>query len=407
MKTKHTFALSTLVRKSKANKQGEIPIILRITIEGRITEIATKHYIQPDLWDATTGYVKGKSTQARTVNETIDLLKTKAKQQYNKLLEAGKDIDLDVLKDAILGVEKKQPMLIEFFKKKVREIEIKIDIEYSRSYYNSYRASLKHLVSFVKEHYGKDDIRLKELNYEFIAEYELYLKTKGSCHQNGAIKHIYKLKNAIKLAMKYEYLDRNPFLQHSMVKDKVIIQPLSEDELQRIIAKEFYSERLSIVKDMFVFTCYTGLAYIDAKRLTKAHIGLGVDGQEWIFTERKKTDNPCGIPLLPPARAILDKYQDHPKVKKTGHLLPIPSNQKFNEYLKEIGEICGIRKHLHVHIGRHTFATTVALQNGVPLVAVQGMLGHDKIETTQIYAKVDNKLVADAMQSLRLKLMRS
>jgi site-specific recombinase XerD len=404
MKTQHTFTLLAMTRRTKHNKLGEIPVFIRITIDGRSTEIATKHYVKPALWDTSKGRVKGKTDLAKTINDTIDLFKLRAKQQYNKLLEAGKDVDLAAIKNGVLGIEEKQPTLLDVFSKLVRDVHAKIGVEYSLSCYNAYRATENHLVTFLDEEYKLKDFRLKDLSYGFIADFELYLKTKGKCRQNGAIKHIQRVKKSMKIALKYDYIHKDPFILHSMSKDKVIRLPLNEGELKALEAAKFNVERLEIIRDMFLFTCYTGLAFIDAKHLKKENIGIGIDEEEWIFTERQKTGNTCAIPLLPPAKAILDKYSNHEKVLASGYLLPIPSNQKFNAYLKEISDLTGIRKKLTVHIGRHTFATTIALQNGIPMEVVKQMLGHDNIKTTQIYAKVETRLIADSMKALRNKM---
>ncbi|MFD3003088.1 site-specific integrase [Pontibacter toksunensis] len=404
MKTQHTFSILAMVRRNKPNKLGEVPVLVRVTLDGSISEIASKHYIKPELWDSAKGRVKGRSDLAKTINDTIDLFKLRAKQQYNKLLEGGKDVDLMAIKNGVLGIEEKQPTLLDVFSKLVRDVQAKIGVEYSLSCYNAYKATENHLIKFLEEEYKLQDFKLKNLSYRFIADFELYLKTKGKCRQNGAIKHIQRVKKSVKIALKYDYIQKDPFLLHSMSKDKVIRLPLNEGELKTLEAVHFNVERLEIVRDMFLFTCYTGLAFIDAKLLKKENIGIGIDGEEWIFTERQKTGNTCAIPLLPPAKAIIEKYATHVKVLISGCLLPIPSNQKFNAYLKEIGDLCGIRKKLTVHIGRHTFATTIALQNGVPMEVVKQMLGHDNIKTTQIYAKVETRLIADSMKVLRDKM---
>jgi site-specific recombinase XerD len=404
MKTQHTFAILAMVRRNKPNKLGEVPVIIRITLDGRISEVATKHYITPELWDSSKGKVRGKSALGETINDTIDIFKLRAKQTYNKLLEAGKEVDLASIKNGILGIEEKRPTLLDVFSKLTNDVKAKIGVEYSLSCYNAYRATENHLTKFLEEEYHLTDFKLRNLSYGFIADFELYLKTKGKCRQNGAIKHIQRVKKAVKIALKYDYLHKDPFLLHSMSKEKVVRLPLNEGELKTLEAAQFPVQRLEIVKDMFLFTCYTGLAFTDAKHLKKENLGIGVDKEEWIFTERQKTGNACAIPLLPPAKAIIQKYEEHEKVLATGYLVPIPSNQKVNAYLKEIGDLCGIRKKLTVHIGRHTFATTIALQNGVPMEVVKQMLGHDNIKTTQIYAKVETRLIAESMKFLRRKL---
>ncbi len=168
--------------------------------------------------------------------------------------------------------------------------------------------------------------------------------------------------------------------------------------------KTFTTNRLSQVRDIFLFCCYTGLAYADVEKLSSNQIGRGVDGKSWVFTDRTKTKTASNIPLLSPATALLEKYKDHPEAVSKGCLFPVSSNQKMNAYLKEIADLCGIAKTLTTHVARHTFATTVTLTNGVPLETVSSMLGHKNIKTTQIYAKVVQKKVSQDMEKLQKHL---
>ena len=188
-----------------------------------------------------------------------------------------------------------------------------------------------------------------------------------------------------------------------MSKKEVVRQFLTQEEIQTVISKDFGNERLNQVRDIFVFSCYTGLGYIDAQRLKRADIGIGMDGEKWLFTKRKKTDSPTRVPLLPAVLEILDRYKMHPHCINKASLLPVPSNVKLNAYLKEVADICGINKHLTFHIARHTFATTVTLNNGVPIETVSQMLGHKSIKVTQLYAKILDKRVSNGMQVLRNK----
>jgi site-specific recombinase XerD len=182
---------------------------------------------------------------------------------------------------------------------------------------------------------------------------------------------------------------------------------LSEEEIENIINKDFKTDRLSLVRDIFLFSCFTGLAYIDVKNLTKSHISLGIDGEKWIFTHRQKTETASKIPILPITQMIIDKYEDHPECCNQNKLLPILSNQKMNAYLKEIAGVCEIEKELTFHIARHTFATTVTLTNGAPIESVSKMLGHKNLRTTQHYAKVLDKKVSEDMMILRNKMLNS
>jgi site-specific recombinase XerD len=203
------------------------------------------------------------------------------------------------------------------------------------------------------------------------------------------------------------WIDRNPFSNYKTKIREVERVYLSEEEIENIINKDFKTDRLSLVRDIFLFSCFTGLAYIDVKNLTKSHISLGIDGEKWIFTHRQKTETASKIPILPITQMIIDKYEDHPECCNQNKLLPILSNQKMNAYLKEIAGVCEIEKELTFHIARHTFATTVTLTNGVPIESVSKMLGHKNLRTTQHYAKVLDKKVSEDMMILRNKMLNS
>lgn len=223
---------------------------------------------------------------------------------------------------------------------------------------------------------------------------------------NTVMKHIQRLRKMVTLAYKMEWIDKDPFIKFKPTYIKNEREFLSEDELQSIIEKEFEIERLELVKDLFVFSCYTGLSYIDVMNLNEDNITFGIDGGKWIITNRQKTHNKVKIPLLPIAEELIQKYKGHIKTKKTKTLFPNISNQKLNSYLKEIADLCKIKKNLTFHIARHTFATTVTLSNGVPIETVSKLLGHSKIATTQIYAKVIERKVSGDMALLKLKLSK-
>jgi site-specific recombinase XerD len=199
------------------------------------------------------------------------------------------------------------------------------------------------------------------------------------------------------------WLNKDPFANYKAKVKEVVREFLSEAEIEQMMNKEFVSERLELVRDIFVFSCFTGLAYIDVKQLTLDNISLGIDGDKWIFKNRQKTDTASKIPLLPTAKDIIDKYADYPVCKNEKRLLPILSNQKMNAYLKEIADVCGIKKDLTFHIARHTFATTITLSNGVPLETVSKMLGHTSLKTTQHYAKILDKKISEDMMILKSK----
>tara|TARA_R110002051_G_scaffold83979_3_gene148841 strand:- start:186 stop:932 length:747 start_codon:yes stop_codon:yes gene_type:complete len=233
--------------------------------------------------------------------------------------------------------------------------------------------------------------------------FEYYLKTTKNCSHNSAIKYVTNLKKIIRIAFDHDWITKNPFANWK-ARIKIIDRAfLSEEEIQAIIEKEFTIKRLDQVKDIFIFCCYTGLAYADVKKLCKDDVVIGIDGEKWIKTVRTKTSTRSNIPILPIAQKILDKYKEDPTVISNNVLLPVLSNQKTNAYLKEIADVCGISKNLTFHLARHTFATTVTLTNGVPIETVSKMLGHKSLKTTQHYAKILDRKVSEDMKILRNK----
>lgn len=283
----------------------------------------------------------------------------------------------------------------------------------SRNTLQHYQTTAKYLFRFLNENQNSSDIPLNQLNYKTIAEFESYLRAyhpvdhHKSLANNGVMKHLQRLRKMVNMAVKLEWIDKSPFENYKLSFKKTERPYLTQDELAAIEAQIFSIERLQSVKDLFIFACYTGLAYIDVYKLTSKNLVKGIDGNDWIHTKREKTDTPVHIPLLPQAITIIKRYRNHVRALHEGTLFPIISNQKLNSYLKEVADICGITKNLTFHIARHTFATTVTLSNGVPIETVSKLLGHTNIRTTQIYARVIEQKVSDDMQLLREKLSKT
>jgi site-specific recombinase XerD len=252
-----------------------------------------------------------------------------------------------------------------------------------------------------------NDINIKQINYRFVTDFEQFLRnysakvSRKTCGNNGTMKHLERFKKMLNLAVKLEWLAKNPFEKFTFHFEKNDRHYLSKRELQLLEETTFNSSSLQKVKDVFVFSCYTGLSYIDIKNLTIHQIVMGIDGSNWIYTKREKTDETVKVPLLPQAQNIMDKYADSIKDE---FIFPVFSNQKVNKYLKEVMLQLKIRKNITFHSARHTFATTVTLSNGVPIETVSKLLGHTKLSTTQIYARVLESKISDDMMLLKEKL---
>lgn len=393
-------------RKAKTTKDNLLPIYLRVTIQGRRLELSTHRYVSPERWSVEAGKVKGNSAEARGINAYLDTLRTKAYAHQRELLQEGRPVNVDTFKEKWMGVEEKPVMLLEVFQMHNDQVSELVGKDYAPGTLTRYKTSLQHTRDFIQWKYSAEDIDVKKLSYRFITDYEFWFKSVRNCNHNTAMKYLANFKKVIHLCLKNGWLERDPFLGFKMNKKEVVREYLTEAELQRMAAKEFATDRLGQVRDVFLFSCYTGLAYVDVQKLRRSEIREGMDGQRWIFTRRQKPETPSRIPLLPVALDILDRYQEHPQCLYQDRVLPVLSNQKMNAYLKEIADLCEIQKTLTFHIARHTFATTVTLSNGVPIETVSRMLGHRNLRTTQHYAKILDQKVSDDMQQLRDRLTR-
>jgi site-specific recombinase XerD len=401
MKTK----VSTLfyAKKAKAAANGLIPIYMRITINGKRIELSTNRFIEISKWSTEAGKMKGTSEEARSINNHLDLLKNQIRDAEMELIYKKITITTEIFKSKLLGVDERARMLVPIFQDHNNKIKELVGKEYAPGTLERYTTSLKHTIEFMQWKYNISDIDITKIDYAFITDYEFWLRSVRNCANNTAVKYLKNFNKIIKLCLANDWLDKNPFANYKSKVKEVERVYLSEEEIQSIIEKDFKTERLSLVRDIFLFSCFTGLAYIDVKNLTKSHISFGIDGEKWIFTHRQKTESASKIPILPVTQMIINKYENHPQCNNEDKLLPILSNQKMNAYLKEIAGVCEIEKELTFHIARHTFATTVTLTNGVPIESVSKMLGHKNLRTTQHYAKVLDRKVSDDMKILKDK----
>lgn len=400
-----TFSLLFYVKKAKTVANGTAPIYLRITIDGKITELAAKRYIQPGKWNPAAQKVTGTSEEVKAINAYLKTLEQQVYEAQHQMLKDKAVITAENLKHKLHGSEERQRTLIPIFEDHNKKVEALLNDEFAPGTLERYKTSLKHTIDFLLWKYNVSDIDIKKIDHAFVTEYEFYLRSVRKCNNNTAVKYIKNFGKIIRLCIANGWLDKNPFVNYKAKVKEVERAYLVQEEIQAIVDKEFATERLNQVKDIFLFSCFTGLAYIDVKQLTPSNIGLGIDGGKWIFTNRQKTDTRSNIPLLPIAEEILDKYKQHPQCLNEGKLLPVLSNQKMNSYLKEIADLCEINKELTFHIARHTFATTVTLTNGVPIESVSKMLGHKNLRTTQHYAKILDRKVSDDMKVLRTKIL--
>ena len=338
------------------------------------------------------------------LNAHLDTLQAKVYEAQQQLIAENEPVTVANLRLRLEGKRADARLFVEIFRDHNQKLKHLVDRDFAAGTLERYETALSHTISFLKWKFKTEDIDIQELNYEFVSEFEFWLKSVRNCSHNTAVKYISNVKKIVNICLKNGWLQRDPFLGYKMNKREVIREILSQEEIDRIACKVFPTDRLAIIRDIFLFSCYTGLAYADVKKLRRSEIVTGFDGEKWISTQRKKTETPSRIPLLRPALDIVLKYETHPSSINKGVILPMPSNQKMNAYLKEIADLCGVTKKMTFHTARHTFATTVTLTNGVPIETVGKMLGHRNLKTTQHYAKILDKKVSDDMKLLKNKL---
>lgn len=392
------------LKKPKGYVSGPVPIYLRLTVNGQRAEMSISRECQPERWNSDAGLARGTTEEVKALNAYISILQGKIHQYHNQLLATGEPITAESLKNKVAGKPERARSLVKIFEDHNQKIEALLNEEFAPGTLERYKTSLKHTVDFLQWKYNVSDIDIRKIDHTFVTEYEFYLRSVRKCNNNTAVKYIKNFGKIIRICIANGWLDKSPFVNYKSKVKEVERAFLVEEEIQVLASKEFATDRLNQVKDVFLFSCFTGLAYIDVKKLTKNNITIGIDGEKWIYTNRQKTDTRSNIPLLPMAEEIIAKYKEHPQCLNEGKLLPVLSNQKMNSYLKEMADVCGINKELTFHIARHTFATTVTLTNGVPIESVSKMLGHKNLRTTQHYAKILDRKVSEDMKALREKI---
>ncbi|EMR00622.1 site-specific integrase [Cesiribacter andamanensis] len=408
MKAKNTFGISFFIKKYK-RKGEQAPLYARITVDGKSLDLSLKRKAPLHNWDEGKGTVKGNKEEIRTLAAYLEQVRNRLYDCRQELEKERRLLTAEAIKQRYLGEDESGKTLEELMQYHAEEMKE----ELAPGTQKNYHTTCKYVRLLLKEKYKTSDLYLEELNYKFIRDFEKFVKNRKptdhhkACGQNGAMKHIERLRKMINLALKEEWISRDPFLKFKAKFEKKERGYLSLEELERIEQKHFSVQRLALVRDLFVFSCYTGASYVEVSELTPDQVVRGMDGALWLMGQRKKSGEFFKVPLLQQALAIIERYRDDPRAQAQGRVLPVLSNQKLNSYLKEIADLCGIDKNLSFHLARHTFATSVTLANGVPIESVSKMLGHGSIRTTQIYAKVVEHKLSEDMQRLREKLNRS
>lgn len=397
---KSIFRTAFYLRSNYVNKEGKTPVMLRIYLNNeRLSLGSTGIAVVQTQWDSVNEKIKGRTTEALSINLELDNIRNGLQSIYRKL-EDSDDLCLERIKTEFLGKKTDIDTVMQLFDKHNTDIAQQVGVSVAPATLQKYNVCKRRFAEFLQHNYKRSDLKLPELTFTVIREFDIYLRTIVGQNPNTATKTMKTFKTIVILGGKMGVIHHDPFLNHRFHLDPVNRGFLTDEEILSIANKDFGIKRLELVRDIFIFSCFTGLAYIDVANLTPDHI-VTMGDKQWIMTQRQKTNVSTNVLLLDIPKSIIEKYGE--QTYRDGNLFPILSNQKTNSYLKEIADLCGIKKNLTFHLARHTFAT-MSLSKGVPIESVSKMLGHTNIKTTQIYARITNKKIEHDMELLAGKL---
>lgn len=400
------FAFYPFIKRDSRSEKDFGYLYIRITVDSQRKEYSTNTRWSKKKWDMKKSRATGTKEDALTLNAYIDTLQSKATEIKNRMISENRRFTaLDIVNNLVGNVDDRKFCLelLQEHNDKMGEM-VGIPDGYAEGTYRKFKDTYNHAQNFIKKAYKRDDLELRELNYEFAEGFYHYLRTSVKCAHNTTVKYIQFFKKIVLNAFKKGWIHRDPFFGFALTQRYRAPVKLTMEEIRSLTNKVFLTERLGQVRDYFIFSCFTGLAYSDIKNLRRTDIVEDENGNRWIKLFRQKTDSYTRMPLLKPARAMLDKYWEDEECISKNRCFPVRTNQKVNEYLKEIADLCGIFKRLNYHLARHTFATTVTLKNGVPMETVQLLLAHASIKETQKYSIVDDEKIKEDMSALEFKL---
>ena len=391
-----TFGLLFYIRRDKTNKKGEAPVFMRLTINGERADASIKRFIEPHAWNSAKGKANEKSRGGKDLNLYLDAISANILRIQRDLELDKKEVSAQIILNRYLGKEQSdRHTLMEVFRAHNEKCRALSGISLAPGTVIRYETSLRLTEAFLRTTYKKEDCYLDEITHQFVEDYDFYLRTVRRCCHNTTTKYLLNFKKIIRIALAKGWMKKDPFAQVHFHFEPVEREFLEKQELKVLLNKEITITRLAQVRDIFCFCCLTGLAFMDVQQLKPEHLVADIHGKIWIRKARQKTKNMCNIPLLDEAQKIINRYRDHPYCQTHGVLLPVCSNQKMNSYLKELADICGIRKNLSTHCARHTFATLTPA-SGATIDNVAKMLGHANVNMTRRYAKVlDSSIMRD------------
>jgi len=408
MKSTNTFGVHFSLRLNRP-VNGKFPVYVRITVNKSRCVLALKSLVKEEDWNIGKGSPKPKNEELKQLSSYLEEVRSKLVVQFQRLQLDNTTVTAEAVKNAYLGINDKPAGEKMTLCKLVDMHNDMMKTVLEKGTLKNYFSTAIYIKKFLSHRYQVQDMNLEDLNYAFITGFEFYIrnnpiKAGDPCTNNGTMKHLERLKKMVTWAATNEWVSKDPFAAYKLKFKYHEMEFLQEDELARIETRDLENPTLQKVRDLFVFSCYTGLAYVDLMDLKPQNILTGVDGMKWIKTCRKKTSIPINVPLLTPALALLNKFQTDEGAAKRETVFPWVSNQEMNRSLKLIAEICEIKRYLTFHLARHTFATTVTLQNGVPIETISKLLSHAKLSTTMVYTHILQSKVGMDMSVLQNKL---
>lgn len=394
-------------KKTKLLKNGEAPICARITVNSERSELMIKRSVAVNKWNQNKECATGTDTTSRELNYFIEMFRNKVYQVSRQLESEKRTVSARTISDILLGREdpEKPKTLIEIFTEHNKDVHSLIGVDFAECTAKKFDTSLLRLKEYIAYQYKKNDIPISKIDNQFVKQYDVFLKTNCNCHHNSALKHLKNLKKIVRIALANDWIRKDPFFGISFTEQETHIEFLSKEELAILVNTKFKVPQHNQVRDIFIFCCYTGLAFADVKTLKTKHITTDNDGSLWIRKLRQKTGVMCNIPLLSSAIKLIEQYKDHPLCITKDVVLPVFSNICMNDYLRDIAKLCNITKPLTCHVSRHTAATTVLLANGVSIENVAKILGHKNIKMTQRYAKVLDSSIKRDMKNVEMSMV--
>lgn len=400
--SRSTFRVLFYLKRNAPKKNGLVPVMCRITVNGKIAQFSCKLDVEEKLWNVELGRMGGRSIVSQEVNRKLEKIRSGVNKAFQEIFDVDGYVTAEKVRNAYLGTGMTHKTLLAAFKQRLDDIEkLKDGGIYGGRSFKKYRTVYNHLSAFIRQRYKVEDIALKELAPAFITDFESYLRVEAGICTNTVWTYMMPFRNVIFMAVNNGWIQRDPFFAYHISKEDTKRGFLTLEEITKLSNGTFKKKRHELIRDLFLFCTFTGLCWRDMAELTKENLHVRVDGSMWIDTKRIKTNTQVDVLVLDVARHIIEKYEG---IAKDGKLLPVPAYGVCKRNIKQVAELCGIEKPVTWHQSRHTFATSVCLSNGVPIETLSKMMGHTSIKTTQIYAKITEDKINHDMSLLSKKI---